>query len=232
MFPISNIQGQVIAFGGRITEEETKRLKARDITPAKYVNSPETPIYNKSSVLYGLDKAKMEARKQDSCIVTEGYTDVIMAHQVGHTNVVASSGTALTDRHLDLIQRYTNNLYIAFDMDVAGDTATKRGIDIAQEKGYNIKVITLSQGKDPADIIRENPEEWTKSIKNAKSIVEFYFDSTLDKFDASIPEDKAAIGRVILPVIFRIPSRIEKSHYRLRRFPPKRIVLQGATEKV
>ncbi len=213
MFPISNIQGQVIAFGGRITEEESKRFKEKDMTPAKYVNSPETPIYNKSSVLYGLDKAKIEARKQDACIVTEGYTDVIMAHQAGHTNVVASSGTALTDRHLDLIQRYTNNLYIAFDMDVAGDTATKRGIDIAQEKGYNIKVITLSQGKDPADIIRENPEEWTKSIQNAKSIVEFYFDNTLDRFDASIPEEKAAIGRVVLPVILRIPSRIEKAHW-------------------
>ena len=213
MFPIMNLQGQPIAFGGRITQEEAERFEKEGKTPAKYVNSPETAVYNKSSVVYGLEKAKMDIRTADACIVTEGYTDVIMAHQAGHKNVVSASGTALTERHLDLIARYTNNLSIAFDMDVAGDTATKRGIDLAQQKGYNIKVIVTSQGSDPADIIRDNPEAWTTSVKNAKSIVQFYFDNTLERFDASVPENKASIGRIVLPVIARIPSNIERAHW-------------------
>lgn len=213
MFPIANIQGQVVAFGGRITDEESARMKARGATPAKYINSPETPLYNKSSILYGLEKAKSPMREKDACIIVEGYTDVIMAHQAGSNNIVASSGTALTARQLELIQRYTNNLYTSFDMDVAGDTATKRGIDLAQEKGFNIKVITISGGKDPAEVIKDNKEEWERGVKEALSIYEFYFQTTLARFNAGLPEDKVKIGRIILPVLERIPNRIEKAHW-------------------
>lgn len=213
IFPITNVQGQVIAFGGRITEKEKKYFEERGQHAAKYINSPETPIYSKSNVLYGLDKAKLALREQDACIVVEGYTDVIMTHQAGYKNVVASSGTALTERQLDLMQRYTNNLFTSFDMDVAGDTATKRGIDLAQKKGFNIRVITFAGAKDPADIIRDTPSVWEEGVKNAQSIIEFYFSNTLSRHDVRVPEQKAKVAAILLPVISHIPSRIEQSHW-------------------
>lgn len=213
IFPITNIQGQVIAFGGRITEKEKKYFEDRGQHAAKYINSPETPIYSKSNVLYGLDKAKLALREQDACIVVEGYTDVIMTHQAGYKNVVASSGTALTERQLDLMQRYTNNLFTSFDMDVAGDTATKRGIDLAQKKGFNIRVITFVGAKDPADIIRDTPSIWGEGVKNAQSIAEFYFSNTLARHDARVPEQKIKIAAILLPIILHMPSRIEQSHW-------------------
>jgi DNA primase len=210
IFPISDLNGQVIGFGGRV-------FFAKNQTPdpklAKYINTPQTALYDKSKVLYGLDKAKMEIRRQDSCVLVEGYTDVIMAHQAGTQNVAAVSGTSLTEQQLDIVHRYTENLLTLFDMDVAGDSATKRGIDLAQGKGFNIKVVTLPEGKDPAEIIHKSRKKWASSIKNPLSIGDFYFQTALSRFDKATPDGMRNISNVLLPMIKRIPSTIEQSFW-------------------
>jgi len=207
IFPIFDLNSQTIGFGGRVFKEKDKA------EIAKYVNTPNTLLYDKSRVLYGLDKAKVEIRKKDNCILVEGYTDVIMSHQAGVQNVVATSGTALTPYQLKILKRYSENLILGFDMDVAGDSATKRGIDLAQRQGFNIKVIRLSEGKDAADIISKNPKEWQSSLLKEKSILEFYFESAFSGRDSKTPEGKKEIAKILLPVIKRIPNKIERGYW-------------------
>ncbi len=210
IFPVFDFNGQIIGFGGRITKDREKKA---DKNVAKYLNIPQTLLYNKSRILYGLNEAKVAVRKKNQCILAEGYTDVILSHQAGFKNTVATSGTALTSLHLKILKRYTENLLLAFDMDVAGDTATKRGIDLAQKKGFGIKVIEMPKESDPAEIVSENPKKWQKVVKEAKSIIEFYFNSAFSNYDKETPEGKKEIGKIVLPVLKRIPNRIEQSHW-------------------
>ena len=204
IFPIFDLNSQVIGYSGRV-------FKSTD--PAKYVNTPNTLIYDKSRILYGLDKAKVEIRKKDSCILVEGNTDVIMAQQSGSVNAAATSGTALTHFQLKILKRYSDNLLIAFDMDVAGETATKRGIDLAQAQGFNIKVVRLPEGKDPAEIIFKNPNQWKTAINSVISILDFYFATAFENRDPKTPEGKKEISKILLPPIKRIPNKIEQSHW-------------------
>ncbi len=207
IFPIFDLNSRVIGFGGRIFGQgEEKEI-------AKYINTPNTLLYDKSQVLYGLDKAKVEIRKKDSCILVEGYTDTILSHQSGIENVVATSGTALTPYQLKIIKRYSENLILGFDMDLAGDSATKKGIDLAQSLGFNLKVIRLPEGKDAADIILKNQKEWHEVLANPKSILEFYFESAFSGRNPKTPEGKKEISKILLPVLKRIPNQIEKSHW-------------------
>ena len=216
MFPIFDLNSQVVGFGGRVFEQTEET--------AKYINTPQTLIYDKSGILYGLNKAKAEIRKEDKCIVVEGYTDAILSHQAGTKVAVAASGTALTLFQLKLLKRYSDNIFTCFDMDVAGDSATKRGINLAQAQGFNIKVMTLPDGLDPADfILKEGGEAWKDRINKAKSFLEFYFENTFSKFSAQggsasggdtiTPEQKSQIAKILLPVIKRIPSNVEQSHW-------------------
>jgi len=207
IFPVFDLNSQVVGFGGRVFKEKDKK------EIAKYVNTPNTLLYDKSRILYGLDKAKGEIRKRDTCILVEGYTDVIMVSQAGNANVVATSGTALTPWQLKILKRYSENLLTAFDMDVAGDTATKRGIDLAQTRGFNIKVITMPRGSDPADIVFKKPREWEKLVEGAKSILDFYFKTTFSLSDPKTPEGKREISKILLPVIKRIPNKIEQAFW-------------------
>ena len=223
IFPIFDLNSQVVGFGGRVFKEKDKT------EVAKYVNTPNTFLYDKSRILYGLNRAKVEIRKKDACILVEGYTDVIMAHQEGTQNVVATSGTALTPYQLRIIKRYSENLILGFDMDVAGDSATKRGIDLAQSLGFGLKVMRLPEGdedkssssssaaarkaKDAADIILKNPKEWEEALKNLKSILEFYFQSALSGRDSKTPEGKKEISKILLPALKRIPNEIERSYW-------------------
>lgn len=208
IFPIFDLNSQVVGFGGRIFGEKREEKEI-----AKYVNSPQTLLYDKSRILYGLDKAKVEIRKRNSCILVEGYIDLIMVSQSGFENVVATSGTALTPFQLKILKRYSDNLLTAFDMDVAGDSATKRGIDLAQGQDFNVKVITLPQESDPADFIFKDVKNWEVRVENAKSILDFYFESVFSKFNKDNPEEKGEISNILLPVIKRIPNRIVRSHW-------------------
>lgn len=207
IFPVFDLNSQVIGFGGRVFKEKDKT------EIAKYVNTPNTLLYDKSQILYGLARAKLEIRKKDFCILVEGYTDVIMSHQSGVENVVATSGTALTPGQLKILKRYSENLVLGFDMDIAGDWATKRGIDLAQLWGFNIKVILLPEEKDPADVISESPRTWEKLINDAKSILEFYFESAFSRIDGKTLEGKKEISKILLLVIKRIPNKIEQSFW-------------------
>jgi DNA primase len=208
IFPIFDTNSQVIGFGARIFKEIDKK------ETAKYINTPKTLLYDKSNVLYGINFAKVSVRKNNQCVLTEGYTDAIMCHQAGFENTVAVSGTALTPRHLILLKRYTNNLLLAFDMDLAGDNATKRGINLAESQGFNLKIIdTYSGAKDPAEIILENPKNWAESMEKARTIMDYYFDSAFLHFDRNSPEGKKEIAKIILLPIKRLQSKIEQSFW-------------------
>lgn len=207
MFPILDFNSQPIGFGGRIF-----RSKGKD--DAKYINTPNTILYDKSRVLYGLDRAKVEIRKKNACILVEGYTDVIMSVQAGIGNIVSSSGTALTPFQLKILKRYTDNLILGYDMDLAGDTANRRGIDLAQEQGFSVKVARPPfEGKDPADVIKENPEEWKKAVDDTKSIMEFYFENAFSRSDRKTPDGKKNIASILLPSIKKLVNQIEKAFW-------------------
>ncbi|MFH1582429.1 MAG: DNA primase [bacterium] len=207
IFPIFDLNSQVIGFGGRVFKDKDKN------EVAKYVNTPQTILYDKSRVLYGLDKAKLAIRKQDYCILVEGYVDVIMVSQAGFENVVATSGTALTPFQLKILKRYTENLYTAFDMDIAGDAATKRGIDLAQAQEFNIKVIILPEGSDPADMVSKDIKEWEKRVREGKSILDFYFETTFNRFDLNSSDGEKKIIKTLLPAIKKIPNIIIQSRW-------------------
>lgn len=208
IFPIFDFSSQPIGFGGRLFEEDGKK---RD--EAKYLNTPNTILYNKSKVLYGLDKAKIDIRKNDFCILTEGYTDVIMSHKAGLTNTVSTSGTALTEDQLAVIKRYSDNLVTAFDMDEAGGSATDKGVDMAIAQGFNVKVASLLPGLDPADMILKNPEDWIRSVKESISIMDFRFERAFSDKDPSDPEDRKKIASELLPKIAIIFNDIERGSW-------------------
>lgn len=207
MFPIADVHGNIVGFTGRILTDSKEE--------AKYVNTPETPVYRKSSILYGLDKAKGEIRRQDLAVIVEGNMDVVGSHQFGVTYVVASSGTALTSEQLGLIKRFTTNLAIAFDQDSAGNAATLRGLDLARAQDFNIKVITLppEAGKDPDDAVRKNPDLWKQAIKDAVGIMEWIYRNAFRHRSTASPEDKKYIARDVLLEIKRIADPVERDHW-------------------
>jgi len=207
MFPITDINSQITGFTGRIFEEVTGEVEA-----GKYVNTPQTLIYDKSRILYGLDKAKIDTRKKDKAVIVEGNMDVIMSHQAGVKNVVASSGTALTNQHLKVLRRYTQNLDLCFDQDLAGETAAKRGIDLAITLGFNVGVLNLS-AKDPADLVKENPVRWVEVSQKSQPIVKFYIEKALKKHDAATALGKKNIAQEVLPVVKLIDNKVEQAHW-------------------
>jgi len=218
MFPVFDLNSQIIGFGGRITKEEEEKLKKQGTAVAKYLNVPQSALYNKSNVLYGLNKARLDIRKKNQCVLVEGYTDVIMSHQAGIKNVVAASGTALTPSHLSTLKRYSDNLVLAFDMDSAGDMATKRGIDLAVARGFNIRVALMEEDLDPADVILKKPKQWQESIEKSSSILDFYFETTFLRYkkkegEELNPDEKKEISDILLPAIKKIPNKILQSHW-------------------
>ncbi|MDZ4231697.1 MAG: DNA primase, partial [Candidatus Pacearchaeota archaeon] len=197
IFPVCDTQSRVLGFGGRLLREAEGM--------AKYLNCPNTILYDKSRALYGLDKAKVAIRRQDALVLVEGYMDVILVFESGFENVVASSGTALTPSQLRILKRYTDNLILAFDMDTAGDTATRRGIDLALEQGFHVKVVEMPKGTDPADVASSSSEEWGERVKTASSILAFYLSSALSRFDKNSPEGKGKIAGEVLGSVKLIP---------------------------
>lgn len=206
MFPITDVHGNIVGFTGRILTDSKEE--------AKYVNTPETSLYKKSAVLYGLDKAKGEIRKLDLAVIVEGNMDVVGSHQFGVTNVIACSGTALTGEQLGLIKRFTTNLAIAFDQDAAGRAATLRGLDLARSQDFSIKVITLppDAGKDPDEAVRKDPEIWRRAIKDSVGIMEWIYRLAYRDRHPEKPEDKKIIAHEVLAEVRRLPDPIERDH--------------------
>lgn len=203
MFPICDPMGHVVGFTGRI-------LTAEKV--AKYVNTPETQLYKKSSVLYGLDKAKGDIKREDLTIIVEGNMDALTSHQFQVANVVASSGTALTQEQLNLLKRYTNHIAIAFDMDAAGLTATLRGLDLARQMDFSIKIIRYDQNlaKDPDELIRKDVNLWKDAIRQAKPIMDWIYSQAFAQFPSSTPDGKRQIAQFVLNECRYIPHPVER----------------------
>jgi len=206
MFPIHSMSGRVLGFGGRILTNDKKA--------AKYLNSPESDIYHKSKVLYGIYYAKQAIAKEDNCYLVEGYTDVIQLFQRGIENVVSSSGTALTPEQIRLIHRLTKNITVLFDSDAAGLRASLRGVDLILEQGMNVKVCTFPTGEDPDSFAKNNSyEEVVAYLKeNAKDFIQFKT-SLLTKEAAGDPIKRAETIRDIVGSISKIPDQIKKEVY-------------------
>jgi DNA primase len=213
MFPISDSGGRVIAFSGRILVDDGKS--------AKYLNSPDTVLFNKSTVLYGIDKAKADIRIKNYSILVEGQMDLVLSHQAGIKNTVAVSGTALADtlfskenvvNNLGIVKRLSNNIILAFDSDNAGRKATMRSARIALSLGMDVKIADLPDGKDPADLVLSNPESWKNVLRNSKPVVEFQIDTVLSqKLDPrKLPQ---ALRDNVFPFIAPLTGAMEKAHY-------------------
>jgi DNA primase len=212
----------------------------------KYLNSPQTAIFDKSGLLYGIDRAKGAIREQDLAIIVEGYMDVLTAHQYSITNVVAPMGTALTNRQVAIIKRITRNINLALDADAAGKQATDRGFDVAKQllskqkdnserdwmgatskvDGRNLKVIMLPRGKDPDEVIREGPEEWHRLVEEALPMMDYFFSEVISKVDISHEKGKSEAVEKLLPLVSAIEDGVEEELY-LRRLSQ----LVGVDEK-
>lgn len=206
MFPIQSMSGRVLGFGGRILTNDKKA--------AKYLNSPESDIYHKSKVLYGIYHAKQSIAKLDNCYLVEGYTDVIQFHQAGIENVVASSGTALTPDQIRLINRLTKNITVLFDGDAAGLRASIRGIDLILEEGMNVKVCAFPDGEDPDSFAKKNSyDDLVHYLEhNAKDFIQFKASMLMDE-SKNDPVKKAGLIRDMVTSIAKIPDRIQREVY-------------------
>ncbi len=225
MFPIRNVRGEVVGFGARALEDGQQ---------PKYLNSPQTRLFDKGRLLYGLDLAKDAIRNANRVVVVEGYMDVIAAHQAGFRNVVASLGTALTVEQIRLIKRFTTNITLALDADEAGVEATKRGIEAARQaldkrlvprvgrrgrlhRDYEIegdlRVAVLPPGYDPDDLINENPERWRTLVEGALPVIDFLFEAATRGRDLSDVQQRAAVADELVPIVAQIGNVVLRTHY-------------------
>jgi DNA primase len=205
MFPLTDSSGRVVGFSGRA-------FGSNDENTAKYINTPLTVLYDKSKILYGFDRAKLSIRKSNFCVLVEGQMDLLLSAQVGVTNTVAVSGTALTGEHLRLLKRLTDNLVIAFDSDEAGVLASKRGVDMALSLGFDVKIADLPRGFDPAELIQKNKEQWKKSVENAEHIIDFYLKAFSSKgYDKRTFRVKTS--ELVLPYVAQLKNKINQAHF-------------------
>ncbi|MFH0952556.1 MAG: DNA primase [Patescibacteria group bacterium] len=208
IFPIYSSSGQVIGFGGRVLEQAEGEKEM-----AKYINSPQTLIYDKSRAVYGLWQAKQAIREKKEIIVVEGYMDVLACHQAETMNVIASSGTALTESQLDILKRHANKLLFSFDQDSAGAEAARRGIELALTRSFEVMMVELPFGKDPDEVIRKDPNAWRQAVTEAKPFIEYYFDQAEKGKDLSKVADKKAMAQELIPLISKLTDQVERTHY-------------------
>jgi len=222
--PIRDTRGRVIAFGGRILDKGEP----------KYLNSPQTPLFNKSRVLFGLDLAKGAIRARGYVVIVEGYMDVLQAHQAGFGNVVATMGIALTEHQLNLLKRMTKRYFLALDPDLAGDQGTLRGLTVARQtldrqtvpvptaNGWiryesrldaDIRIMTLPDGQDPDDLIRDTPDQWEPLVETAIPVVDYYFQIVTRDLDLSSAKGKSEAVRRLAGVLSEIRDEVERTHY-------------------
>ncbi|MGB0757375.1 MAG: DNA primase [Patescibacteria group bacterium] len=205
VFPIVDHNGQTVGFTGR--------LLAKDKEAAKYVNSPQTDLFDKSKVLFGLYQAKQAIKKSGFAILTEGQMDVISAHQAGTENTVASSGTALTEEQLQMLLRFTKEIVVAYDQDSAGIKALERSIDLALEQGFVVKVVLLPEGDDPDTVIMRDPDEWRDLVDGRMGYIDYFFEKINRQYDLEVVTDKKQAAKDVLRVLARIPDKVEQDVY-------------------
>lgn len=203
IFPLFDASGRAVAFSGRAIEKDA---------PAKYLNSPETALFNKSELLYGLDKAKDEIRKKNFTILVEGQIDLVLSHQAGVKNTVASSGTAFTQMHLERLKRLSSRIILAFDGDIAGEKASEKSAILGLSLGMEVKVAKLPSGQDPADLAQGDGEKWKEVLREAVHAIEHTFSKIFES-----EKDKRKIGKAIekkvLPLLALLSSSIERGHF-------------------
>ncbi len=208
-------------FRGRITfplidgQSKLRGFSGRVLHPAepKYINTPQTPIFDKSKYLFGINLAKAEIRAKNEAVLVEGEMDVILSHQAGFKQVVACKGTAFTDGQIELLKKYTQNLSLCFDMDLAGDSASRRGIEMADKAGMNLKVITLTGGKDTAEVVKEDPKAWQKAMEEAVPIYDYYLTSIARRFNVQDVADLKKVGEELIPIFSKISDDLERDRY-------------------
>lgn len=205
MFTLRDHRGQVVGFSGRLLDSQTKE--------AKYINTSETPVYIKSRVLFGLDVTKDAIQKSQEAIVMEGELDVISSFQAGVSNVVAIKGSAVTEEHARLLRRFAERLVFALDSDVAGDAAARRGIEIADKSGFDMRVVTMPSGKDPDDAVREDPVAFKKAIKHAIPVYDYFINSACLRFDPTVSFGKKKITEELVPILSKIENPVVAGHY-------------------
>ena len=203
MFPIRDIRGHVTGFGARVLDDSLP----------KYINSPQTPTFDKSGTVYAIDRAAPEIRKQEAAIVMEGYMDVITAHQNGVTNVVASMGTAVTETQVNILRKLSKNLVLALDADAAGEEAMLRTVGYENILNAEMRVIVIPEGKDPDDIIREDIRTWQGLVAGMTPIVDYTFDKVISPLDLTTARDKSLAVDRLLPIVAAINDPIRQAHY-------------------
>ena len=205
MFPLFDHRKRVVGFAGRVLAGDEKK--------AKYINSPETILYHKSNVLYGLETAKEWIKKKNQAVVVEGELDAISSYQAGVKNVVGIKGTALTEGQVDLLKRFCENIALALDKDTAGDMAARRGIELAEKIGLNVRVIEVKYGKDPDECAQKSAKLWKESVKKAIPVYDFYIKSARKRFGIDTPEGKRKISDEVSVILAKITNEVIKAHY-------------------
>jgi DNA primase len=228
MIPIRDERGRVVGFGGRILPGATQNLNGSATGP-KYLNTPQTPIFDKGSVLYGLDRAREDIRQQTTAVIVEGYMDVIAAHQYGYRNVVASMGTSLTDRQATLLQRFASRVVLAMDADAAGTAANLRAIQVVataaqrparsattgreEPRSLDIRVLALPQGKDPDELIRADSDAWPRAVTSARPVVDHLIAVVSSGLDLAEPRDRSVLVADVLPAVSEVTDPVLQAHY-------------------
>ena len=225
MVPIRDIHGHVIGFGARALRGDQQ---------PKYLNTPQTLLFEKSSVMYGLDIARRSIRPRGKAIIVEGYMDVLACHQAGEDNVVASMGTALTEAQIKQLRRYTSTIVLALDADAAGQAATLRGLSQARDAldrewvpvlapsglvrhearlAVDLRVMTLPEGKDPDDVVRADANQWRELVNNAQPVVDYYFELARNELDLATAQGKSEAVERLAPLIFEVSDEVKRGHY-------------------
>ncbi len=205
LFPLKDAHGATVGFTGRI-------LQDRDDAP-KYLNTPQTVLYDKGRVLFGMHLAKETIRKLGEAVLVEGQMDVLSSHQAGVKNVIAVSGTALTADQIKLVSRYAPRAVLAFDVDLAGSEATKRGIFLALAAGLDVRVARVPDGKDPDECIRQDPDVWKRVLAESQAVMDFAFDAALQGKNLKQVEDRKRVVKEVLSLLQAIPDVVEREHY-------------------
>jgi DNA primase len=203
MFPIRDARGRTIGFGARVLDDSLP----------KYTNSPQTPTFDKSGTLYGIDLAAAAIRQQDTTIIMEGYMDVITAHQNGVKNAVASMGTSVTETQVNTLKRLSRNLVLALDADAAGEEAMLHGVGYENTLNAEIRVVVMPEGKDPDDVIREDVKIWQDAVARAVPIIDYTFDRVTSQLDLSVLKDQTAAVERLGPIVTEISDPVRKAHY-------------------